>query len=155
MTETREDLGSLIMDVIPLALRALRSDVQDGISETNFSCPTGEHGLTFVQFRLMGYLWYDEANNKTLAEAVGLTVPATSRAVLALTKRGLVESLKSSTDKREVRVRLTKSGRAVFKQIRECLAARMSARLTVASKDQTKRMHAGLVALKEIFAGLP
>ncbi|RYZ69026.1 MAG: MarR family transcriptional regulator [Proteobacteria bacterium] len=154
MKDAREDLGTLLLDVIPLALRALRMDVQEGISETNFSCKQGESGLTFVQFRIMGYLWFDEANNKTLAEAVGLSVPAASRAVVALTKRGLVESTKASNDKREVRVRLSKSGRTMFKQARECLASRMSDRMSVASSEQSKRMQAGLIALKELFAGL-
>jgi DNA-binding MarR family transcriptional regulator len=154
MNDARGDLGILLMDVLPLALKALRSDVQTGISESKFSCKQGESGLTFVQFRIMGFLWFEEANNKTLAEAVGLSVPAASRAVVSLAKRGLVESMKSPDDKREVRVRLSKSGRAMFKQARECLAAKMSARLEVATSEQSKRMQSGLIALKEIFAGL-
>lgn len=154
MNESREDLGQLLLDVLPLALRAIRNDVQEGISSTKAAC-RGNSKLTFVQFRILGFLYFDDANNKMLSESVGLTVPATSRAVAALTKRGFVESTKSPTDKREVRVALTKTGRDVFKQAQSCLAQKMSERMNVASAEQSKRMQAGLIALKEIFTGLP
>lgn len=149
MKQSGEALGTLLMDVIPLTLRALRADVQEGIAEAKTYKAEGR--MTFLEFRIMSSLWFEAANNKTLAESVGLSVPAASRAIVALKRRGLVESTKSTSDKREVRVCLSKLGRENLKQARQCLARKMSDRLSVASSEQSKRVQAGLLALKEIL----
>jgi DNA-binding MarR family transcriptional regulator len=66
----------------------------------------------------------EERSVKALAEALGVSLPAMSRAVDGLLERGFVDRREDQTDRRVKRVRLTDEGRTVPRALNE---ARLSA----------------------------
>lgn len=146
-----QDVAALLLDVIPLAIRELRRDLKRDMQKNlkkNSDC------LTIVQFRILTSLYYDAMNNKSIAEAVGLSVPATSRALVGLKKRGLIESRKAKQDKREVLVSLSRQGLAKLEEARTHLGAGMSARMKSVTPNKVKKAQSGLLALREILVSL-
>jgi DNA-binding MarR family transcriptional regulator len=82
--------------------------------------------LSFTQLKALCALEQDgeERSVKALAESMGLSLPAMSRAVDGLFERGFVERDEDPTDRRMKRVRLTKAGRTVPRALND---ARLSA----------------------------
>ncbi len=85
----------------------------------------GALDLSFTQIKLLHYLGDadDELTLKQAAEAVHVSLPAASRMVDDLVRRGFVERREDSDDRRMKRVRVTESARAVIRRIN---AARLS-----------------------------
>ncbi len=85
-----------------------------------------ELDVSFTQIKALCALDADgeERSVKALAESLGLSLPAISRAVDGLFERGLVERDEDPLDRRMKRVRLTDRGRAVPATLN---AARLSA----------------------------
>jgi DNA-binding MarR family transcriptional regulator len=82
--------------------------------------------LSFTQIKALCALDADgeDRSVKALAESLGVSLPAMSRAVDGLFERGLVGREEDPSDRRMKRVRLTDSGRAVPRALNE---ARLSA----------------------------
>jgi DNA-binding MarR family transcriptional regulator len=85
-----------------------------------------ELDLSFTQIKALCALDADgeERSVKALADSLGLSLPAMSRAVDGLFERGLVGRKEDPSDRRMKRVRLTDRGRAVPSALN---AARLSA----------------------------
>jgi DNA-binding MarR family transcriptional regulator len=88
----------------------------------------GELDLSFTQLKALCVLESDDDGSghslKALAEALGVSLPAMSRAVDGLFERGFVEREEDQVDRRMKRVRLTAAGRAAPLALNE---ARLSA----------------------------
>jgi DNA-binding MarR family transcriptional regulator len=85
-----------------------------------------ELDLSFTQIKALCALEADgeERSVKALAESLGVSLPAMSRAVDSLFERGFVEREEDPEDRRMKRVRLTEAGRTVPRALNE---ARLSA----------------------------
>jgi DNA-binding MarR family transcriptional regulator len=85
-----------------------------------------ELDLSFTQLKALCALETDgeERSVKALAESMGLSLPAMSRAVDGLFERGFVEREEDPSDRRMKRVRLTEAGRTVPRALND---ARLSA----------------------------
>lgn len=92
------------------------------------------HDLTFPQWRVMVVLGedVDGATVSEVAGRIGVTVPATSRQLQRLGRRGLVAIGPDERDRRATRARLTATGRATRQAIlgyrRRLIVARASTR---------------------------
>jgi len=88
----------------------------------------GELDLSFTQLKALCVLESDDEGDgrsvKALAESLGVSLPAMSRAVDGLFERGLVKREEDPGDRRMKRVRLTDAGRAAPLALNE---ARLSA----------------------------
>jgi DNA-binding MarR family transcriptional regulator len=88
----------------------------------------GELDLTFTQLKALCVLESDDDGQgrsvKALAESLGVSLPAMSRAVDGLFERGFVGREEDAADRRMKRVRLTDAGRAAPLALNE---ARLSA----------------------------
>jgi DNA-binding MarR family transcriptional regulator len=86
----------------------------------------GELDLTFTQIKALCALEADgeERSVKALAESLGVSLPAMSRAVDGLFERGFVRRDEDSSDRRMKRVGLTEAGHSVPRALNE---ARLSA----------------------------
>jgi len=82
--------------------------------------------LSFTQIKALCALETEgeERSVKALAETLGVSLPAMSRAVDGLYERGFVDRREDQTDRRVKRVRLTDAGRTVPRALNE---ARLSA----------------------------
>lgn len=83
-----------------------------------------EHGLTDAQWKP---LWLLDSGRATtaneLAREMDVDAGAITRAVDRLEAKGLVERLRSDTDRRVVQLRLTEAGRAAASQVPQVLAS--------------------------------
>ncbi len=99
--------------------------LRDGRTSGTFNA-IAELDLSFTQIKALCALELDgeERSVKALAESLGVSLPAMSRAVDGLFERGLVEREEDPADRRMKRVRLTSAGRKVPVALNE---ARLSA----------------------------
>jgi DNA-binding MarR family transcriptional regulator len=120
ISQPRADRPALTRDMFALAgylLRAANVGTFNAIAELD---------LSFTQIKALCALEADgeERSVKALAESLGISLPAMSRAVDGLFERGLVGREEALEDRRMKRVRLTASGRKVPQALND---ARLSA----------------------------
>jgi DNA-binding MarR family transcriptional regulator len=103
------DRGALTRDLYALASYLMRT------ANVRIFNAIAELDLSFTQIKALCALDADgeERSVKALAESLGLSLPAISRAVDGLFERGLVEREEDPVDRRMKRVRLTDAGRTV------------------------------------------
>jgi len=119
-TRPATDRSVLTRDMYALASYLMRT------ANVSIFNAIAELDLSFTQIKTLCALDADgeERSVKALAESLGLSLPAISRAVDGLFERGLVGREEDPVDRRMKRVRLTDSGRAVPAALN---AARLSA----------------------------
>jgi DNA-binding MarR family transcriptional regulator len=80
-----------------------------------------ELDLTFTQIKALFVLEADgeERSVKALAESLGVSLPAMSRAVDGLFERGFVDRREDPADRRVRRVRLTEAGHSIPRALNE------------------------------------
>src|SRR5271155_2134149 len=103
------DRAELSLDLAALARYLMRS------ANVGTFNAIGELDLSFTQIKALCALETDgeERSVKALAETLGVSLAAMSRAVDGLYERGLVGREEDRSDRRMKRVRLTDAGRAV------------------------------------------
>src|SRR5512136_2638870 len=117
-----EDCASALLVGVPAVMRFIRGQMR-GHRRAH---------LTVPHFRALVFLsHYDDASLSALAEHVGLSLPAASRMVELLVKRGLMERRPRSGDRRRLALALTARGRTTFsaalRATRAALARRFEA----------------------------
>ena len=114
------DREALSLDLAALARYLMRS------ANVGTFNAIGELDLSFTQIKALCALETDgeERSVKALAETLGVSLAAMSRAVDGLYERGLVGREEDRSDRRMKRVRLTDAGRAVPQALND---ARLSA----------------------------
>jgi DNA-binding MarR family transcriptional regulator len=145
------DLGSDLYALIVYLHKNCNSDLFRAV---------GTLDLTLTQIKLLHFL--EDADHeltlKDAAELVVISLPAASRTVDDLVRRGFVERHEDVEDRRMKRVRLTDTGRAVSARLN---AARLSGMqqfaqtLTKAERQSLSRALATLLARDEIAACRP
>jgi DNA-binding MarR family transcriptional regulator len=90
-------------------------------SDSDFLREVSELDLTFTQFKTLMLLAHepDELSVKEISERLGISLPAASRAVDPLVKRGFVERDEDLVDRRVKRVRPTKQGDRLVERLIE------------------------------------
>lgn len=112
----------------------------------------GQLDLSFTQLKALCVLESDDDGEgrsvKALAEALGVSLPAMSRAVDGLFERGFVRREEDAVDRRMKRVRLTDAGRAAPLALNE---ARLSALHELMDSLDDEQADALAVALELIL----
>jgi len=128
----------------PSLVPVLERIVMAGVALTTRALNEAGTGLdlTFPQWRVLLVLGDDEAGATVseVASRVGVTVPATSRQLRRLERRGLVAISRDERDRRATRARLTETGASV----RETILAHRRDRITrstslIRTNDATRR----------------
>jgi DNA-binding MarR family transcriptional regulator len=91
----------------------------------------------------------DDLSVNLLADSLGLSMPATSRMVEGLFKRGLVERGEDPLDRRVKRVLLTPSGRRTIEKVAAVRVAGMERMLESFTEEQREKLAAALGAILE------
>ncbi len=151
IVETETDLGSDLFALIVYLHKNCNSDLFQAL---------GELDLTLTQIKLPHHLEgaEHELTLKDAAELVLISLPAASRTVEDLVRRGLVERHEDTEDRRMKRVSLTDAGRAVSMRLN---AARLSGMqqfaqtLTKAERHSLSRALSTLLAREDIAACRP
>ncbi len=112
-------------------------------------------GLSFAQFHLLRRLAeVDESPASKLAAGADLSPASATQALDHLAELGLVERVRSDTDRRVVLNRLTPSGREVFEVKRTELEQRWQEALADLSADQLGQAAQVLRRMAEVLDGI-
>jgi DNA-binding MarR family transcriptional regulator len=112
-------------------------------------------GVSFAQFHLMRRLAeVDESPASKLAAGADLSPASATQALDHLAELGLVERVRSDTDRRVVLNRLTPAGREVFAAKRALLEERWQEALADLSADQLGQAAQVLRRMAEVLDGI-
>jgi DNA-binding MarR family transcriptional regulator len=112
-------------------------------------------GVSFAQFHLMRRLAeVDESPASKLAAGADLSPASATQALDHLAELGLVERVRSETDRRVVLNRLTPAGREVFTAKRALLEERWQEALSDLSADQLGQAAQVLRRMAEVLDGI-
>jgi DNA-binding MarR family transcriptional regulator len=136
-----EKISSNLLEVIPLIMRAIRSEMR-GLAQPE---------LSVAQFRVLARLEYKPHSNKDLAEWAGVAKATMSRTIDILVTRELVKRTLTVHDRREVILSLTPKGIRKFKSIENETKKRLNLILNCQSSANRKKLDEGLTILKEVF----
>jgi DNA-binding MarR family transcriptional regulator len=112
----------------------------------DFYREVGELDLSLSQIRILHVLTgpLDHASLKTLADEIGLSLPATSRSVDALVHRGLVTRTEDTDDRRLKAVRATAEAEALVDRLVELRVAGIADFVSTLSGKQRADLAAAL-----------
>jgi DNA-binding MarR family transcriptional regulator len=110
----------------------------------------GELGLSFTQMKALHFLREsDGVQVKEIADKIGMSFPAMSRALDGLVQRGYVERLESEKDRRAKLVRLLPAGRAALDEIERARVSAMEEFMATLSDEERAELHATLLPIVE------
>jgi DNA-binding MarR family transcriptional regulator len=129
-------------------LLRLWSHLMRGSSQQMFVV-LGELELSMTQMKTLSMLddCLQEVSVKELSDLLGLSLPATSRTVDGLLRRGFLSRHEDAEDRRIKRVRLTDEGRAVVQRIVTARLQGLEAYASTLSDDQRGQLMAVLLDL--------
>jgi DNA-binding MarR family transcriptional regulator len=129
-------------------LLQLWSHLMRGGSQQMFAI-LGELDLTMTQTKTLGMLdgCAERLSVKELSEHLGLSLPATSRTVDGLLRRGLLSRSEDPEDRRIKRVELTDAGRAIVERFTTARLQGLEAYAATLSDDQRAALMAALTEL--------
>jgi DNA-binding MarR family transcriptional regulator len=107
-------------------------------------------GLSFTQVKALHFLLDGgDVNIKDVAGRLGLSLPAVSRALDGLVKRGYVARHESTKDRRAKLVRLLPAGRAMLDDIEQSRAAALEEFVASLPDEERAALHASLLPIVE------
>jgi DNA-binding MarR family transcriptional regulator len=110
----------------------------------------GELELSFTQMKTLHLLLEaGDVHVKDVAERLGMSLPAMSRALDGLVGRGYVERLESPTDRRARLVRLLPAGRAILTEIQASRLAALEELAASLTDEERAGLHASLLPVVE------
>jgi DNA-binding MarR family transcriptional regulator len=110
-----------------------------------------ELDLSFTQIKALCALEADgeERSVKALAESLGVSLPAMSRAVDGLFERGFVGREEDAEDRRMKRVRLTDAGRTVPQALNEARLSALQELLSSLGEEEARALEHALALILE------
>ncbi len=138
---TPNRLAKLILQVVPPSMMRIRSEMR----------ANNPSNLTIPQFRIIANISHGRNTITEIAKHHGVSSPAMSKMVDGLVKKGLIERVESSEDRRQVALRLTTKGQALFKKIRRQTQLRLCTKIEKLSVADRKVLRAGLQQLAKVF----
>jgi DNA-binding MarR family transcriptional regulator len=110
-----------------------------------------ELDLSFTQIKALCALDADgeDRSVKALADSLGVSLPAMSRAVDGLFERGLVGREEDRADRRVKRVRLTEAGRAVPRALNEARLSALEGLMSSLDDEEAKALGGALGLILE------
>lgn len=135
-------LASHLLDTIPSVMREWRKELHSGLPE----------GLTINQFRVLFFVGVGHDSSSYLARHLGVTPAAMSKMVDVLVQAKLLSRDPSETDRRQVVLKLTRSGQSIVKRIRAEVEKRMQAHLNDLSQREQKQVSDALALLQKVFS---
>lgn len=139
-SSTLESRDALAGDLYALAAYLMRN-ANVGVFEA-----IAELDLSFTQIKALCALEHEgvERSVKALADSLGLSLAAMSRAVDGLYERGLVEREEDPDDRRMKRVRLTAGGRRVPAALNEARLSALHSLVDSLGEDEAAALGAAL-----------
>jgi DNA-binding MarR family transcriptional regulator len=110
----------------------------------------GELGLSFTQVKALHFLLdAGEVNVKDVADRLGMSLPAMSRSLDGLVRRGFIERIESTEDRRARLVRLLPAGRATIDEFSRARVSALEDFTAALSDEERAGLHKTLLPLVE------
>jgi DNA-binding MarR family transcriptional regulator len=113
---TSAALVERLLGIVPRLGAAINADVR----QQKLSVP-----LTMGQFRTLRHLAAGYSTSADLARHLVVTPPTVTRLIDGLQRKGLVQRVSSSADRREVGLELTDAGRAILREFQRKASKRV------------------------------
>lgn len=142
--------GLLLANFMPFRLSRLAVGVSEHLSDVY----KRRFGLEIPEWRVVatvGAAWSCTA--QYVADSTRMHKTRVSRAIAQLVKRGLIERTSNADDRREMQLRLTKPGRALYAELVPLALERERALLSSLSEEELRAFSEGIERL-EVFLGL-
>lgn len=137
-----EAVAALLLNLLPSFMLDLRQEMRRNRVSS----------LTMPQFRVLAHIWWaGPANNKCIAESLGVTVANSSRMINLLVQKKFLVRERGLKDKREVLVRLSPKGREHYQMGQLRLRAFVAGKFTSAPENQLAKMEEGLALLQALL----
>lgn len=135
--------SDLARDLVALAIHVFKE------SSHEYYALVDELDLSLTQIRTLGVLEHRDLQPsvKQLAELIGLSLPATSRNVDGLLRRGMLERQEDGRDRRVKRLCLTAEGRESARRIDAARLAGMQRFTETLTEQQRSRLSGALASL--------
>ena len=140
----------LLTQFTPFRLNRLAEGVSDHLAAVYKE----KFGLEIPEWRVIatvGPMWSCTAQH--IADTTRMHKTRVSRAIANLVKRDLIERTSNADDRREMELRLTKSGRAMYTELVPLALERERALLACLGEEELRSFNEGLDRLEE-FLGL-
>ena len=142
MRATPEQSASELLDVVPIVMRDIRSEMRSRRSPD----------LTVPQFRALVFVNRHKGSSLLeVAHHMGLTPPSVCRLVDVLISRGFMTREEHPTDRRRVKLAVTSRGATVLEACRKGTLAHLSGRLSCLASDDMEVILKAMQVLRNVF----
>jgi DNA-binding MarR family transcriptional regulator len=136
-----EGCSRALLDTVPLVMKTIREQMRRHRS-----------GLTVPQFRTLCFISSAMGNSlSSVADFIGLSLPAMSRLVDGLVEKSLMTRRPSDDDRRHVRLGVTLAGKAAIDEARQLAQAHMAGTLAELSPRQRATIANAMQTLRTVF----
>ena len=143
MAATLEEAAHELLEVVPIVMRDIRSEMRSRRSPD----------LTVPQFRTLAFVNRNEGSSLLdVANHMGLTSPSTSRLVDGLIIRGMMTRQDNPADRRRVRLAATPRGITILEASRQRTMAYLADKLRNVSAEDREVIVKAMEALRLVFA---
>ena len=139
---TAEGSAALLLEVAPLVMRTIRTWMRVNRA-ADVSVP---------QFRALGHVnRHPGASLTSVAEHLGLTLPATSRLVDGLARRGYLQRAASVSDRRSIELRIAPKGAEMLEKTRRGTQEYLAALMEELTPTERETIARALDVLRGVF----
>ena len=130
-----------LLDTVPLIMRVIRQHMRRHRS-----------GLTIPQFRSLCYISTSDGSSlSSVADFIGLSLPAMSRLVDGLVEKRLMKRRTSDDDRRHVRLTVTPDGQAALREARQMAQSHLTEALAQLAPKQRAAVAGVMQLLRGVF----
>jgi MarR family transcriptional regulator for hemolysin len=142
MFTTPEEAASELLEVVPVVMKEIRSEMRSQRSPD----------LTVPQFRALGFIDRNKgASLSAVANHMGLTLPSTSRLVDVLIARRLLTREDNPADRRRIKLGVTSRGLTILENSRRGTLDYLAKKLSSISAGERKVIVEGMAAIRRVF----
>ncbi len=139
---TPEESARELLDVVPVIMRDIRSEMRSRRSSD----------LTVPQFRTLAFVKRNkESSLSDVANHMGLTLPSTSRLVDGLIMHGLMTREDHPSDRRRIRLALTRRGLAVLDVSMQGTLEHLANKLSATGSNDREVIMKAMATLRSVF----
>lgn len=136
-----KEISEAILHVVPRVMRALRTEIRTA----------AKADLTVPQLRVLAHLHNGIEDATSLAEILGVSLPAVSKMIALLEGRALIKRGPSKVDRRQAVLGLTPKGRQFFLKARSTAQLNISKKIALLNRQQQETICHGLLVLGRVF----
>ncbi len=107
--------------------------------------------LSVPQYRILASIYRGRIHVGEIANHQGVSQPAMSKMVDSLVQKGFIERGTENKDRRQVHLKLTKTGEALYKKVREATQENLKSKLSCLTEREQQELELGLKHLEKLF----